>query len=167
LGEGNLEGSNGKKVGRRVFEPNLQRAVVKGPHAYEGRVCDFSLVILLRVYDIEDDVGVFGGSFGIQQPLPGINEILGSNRLAIAPTDVVPQVKEELLSSVKDFPKLCHHGGGLQVAVKLRETHHQVDHDVERDVVRRARPVQARRFCAEIDSKGCFLDLFRGRGARP
>src|SRR3972149_9888993 len=50
-----------------------------------------------------------------------------------------------------------------RVYVELRQTHHQVGDDVERDMVRGQRPIEARGFCAQVDAESFWIAAW-GKG---
>ena len=58
LGKGDFEGSDGEKIGSRVAQLNDERGVVGGVHSNGRGICNLSLVIFLRVDDIEEGISV-------------------------------------------------------------------------------------------------------------
>ena len=113
----------------------------------------FTFMELLGVFDVEQNVGVLGRGFGVEQPLPGIFEILGTNFFTVAPGNVVAQMKNQLSPAFDDIPRLGDHRSRFELLVKFRQPDHQVGNDVEGDMVRRQRPVETGRLGAEIDAE--------------
>ena len=153
LREGHFEGRDGEKIGRRVAQLDSEGQVVECLHSDERRVGDFPIVKLLGVDDIEEDIGVFRSGLRAEQPFPGIFEVLGADFLAVAPGDVVAQMENQLLTAVEHIPGFGDNGGRLQFFVEFRQADHQIGDDVKGYVIGGQRPIQARRFGAEIDAE--------------
>ena len=81
---------------------NREGYIVIGLHPDRLRFANLAFVIFLSVNDIEQNIGVFGGGFRIKQALPGILEVLSPDLLAVAPLDVVAQVKDDFLAALGD-----------------------------------------------------------------
>src|SRR5262249_318923 len=91
--------------------------------------------------------------FGVEESLPGVFEILGADFLTVAPGNIVAQTENELAAALEDIPRLGDYRRRLELFVKLSQPDHQIGDDVERDMVRRQRPVETGRLGAEIDAK--------------
>ena len=112
LGVGDLKSGDGDEIGGRVFQFHLQRRVVLSLDAQQRLIADLSLVVFLRVQDVEEDIGILGSGFWIQQALPRILEVLGSDFLSIAPGDVIPEMENDPLAPFEDIPGFCYHRRG-------------------------------------------------------
>src|SRR5689334_19858149 len=62
-------------------------------------------------------------------------------------------MKNNLFPAVENIPRFCDHRGRLEILVELRKPDHQIGNDVERDVIRRWRPVETGRLGAEIHAE--------------
>ena len=83
-----------------------QGLIVRRLNADRGRLFDFSFVVFLSVGDVEQDISVLRSGFRIEQPLPGILEVLCPDFLAVAPLHVIAEMEDDFLAAVLKVPRL-------------------------------------------------------------
>ena len=62
-------------------------------------------------------------------------------------------MKNNFSPTLEDIPRLCDHRRGFELLIELRQSDHHVGNDIEGDMIRRQRPVEAGRLGAKVDAK--------------
>ena len=87
------------------------------------------------VLDGEHVVGVLAGGLGVERALPGINEVLGRDGVAVGPLGVVPQVEDVILAAVGDLGAGGQRVSGFAGLIQAVEAFLRVLQHGERDGV--------------------------------
>jgi hypothetical protein len=121
-------GSQLKEIGSGPFEGDFELVVPDGFHA---DVFDLAPVVSLRIADEEEHRSVWGSGLWVENSFPGVDEVMGRDRPAIAPSSIFDQIECELCATCVGFPFLGERRCGLgRIGVILRQPFKKVNEDL-------------------------------------
>ena len=98
----------GEQIRSGTHQLDTQGLIIESLHSDLIKIGDFTAVIVLRTFQYEQIFGVLCAERSRQHPLVRENKILGSDRFAVRPLSVFPDVKCPNRIVFVVFPAIRH-----------------------------------------------------------